>query len=116
MKAPNFARVETDVPKELKEELGKIIVLLARERIFLFTHTSLFLLTNAFGLWLTFITYRGFNGDELAKCMIALVPLIFINAVALAFLIPIKGGKHQIAHLRERLSFIKFQIEHRNLL
>ena len=113
--APSFARVEAEVPQELKEELGKTIVLLARERIFLFTHTSLFLCTNFFGFWVTIGAYRGFNGDELTKCMVALVPLVFINAVALAFLIPIKGGKRQISHLRERLGFIKFKIEHSNL-
>lgn len=114
-KAPSFVKPKTDVPKELKEELAKLIVLLARERMFLYMHCGIFLCANLFGFYVAMRCYNGFIGDEMSKLMMAMTPLLFINAVALAGLSPIKGTKREIARLKEKLTYVKFQIEYRNV-
>ncbi len=114
-KAPSFAKPKTDVPQELKEELAKLIVLLARERIFLYMHCGIFLSANLFGFYIAMRAYNGYIGDEMTKLLMSLTPLLFINAIALACLAPIKGTKREIARLKEKLTYVKFQIEYRNV-
>jgi hypothetical protein len=114
-KAPSFAKPKTEVSQELKEELAKLIVLLARERIFLYMHCGIFLTANLFGFYVAMRCYNGYIGDEMTKLIMSLTPLLFINAVALACLAPIKGTKREIARLKEKLTYVKFQIEYRNV-
>jgi hypothetical protein len=116
--APNFAHVKAnaEIPKELSEELGGTIVLLARERIFLYMHCLLFLAINLFGFWLSMKIYNGYDCDELTRGVISLTPLFYINSVALVCLVPIKGTKREIGRLKERITFLRYRIEYRNLL
>jgi hypothetical protein len=114
-KAPTFAKPKTEVSQELKEELAKLIVLLARERIFLYMHCGIFLTANLFGFYIAMRAYNGYIGDEMTKLLMSLTPLLFINAIALACLAPIKGTKREIARLKEKLTYVKFQIEYRNV-
>lgn len=114
-KVPTFAKPKNEVSQELKEELAKLIVLLARERIFLYMHCGIFLTANLFGFYVAMRCYNGYIGDEMTKLIMALTPLLFINAVALACLAPIKGTKREIARLKEQLTDVKFRIEYRNV-
>lgn len=117
--APAFAKVQPKtkrpIPKELQEELTQLLCLVARERLFLYMHCLIFLSMNLFGFWLSMRAYNGYIGDEITKGIIALTPLMFINTVALACLAPIKGTKREIARLKEKLSYVRFQIEYHNL-
>lgn len=45
----------------------------------------------------------------------ALFPLLFVNGVALGSLVPIKGTKKEIARLKERMTYLHYQIEYVNL-
>lgn len=114
-RVPNFARmgapVENPRNKELNSEASKIMVLLARERVFLYMHWIGFIAINIFGCWIAWKCYADFIGDEMSKTMIASTPFLFINSVALLFLVPIKGTRGEIARLKERLSCVRFNIE-----
>lgn len=114
-KAPKFAKVQSEVSDELKSELAKLIILLARERIFLYIHCGVFLVVNLFGFYIAMKAYNGYIGDEVTKLLMSLTPLLFINAIALVCLVPIKGTKREIARLKEKLTYVKFQIEYRNV-
>jgi hypothetical protein len=103
------------VPNELREEINKLICLLAREKVFLIMHWCIFLTLNFTGLFLAFTAYNGYIGDELTKTVMALTPMMFINTIALACLSPIKGTKREIARLKERLTYVRFQAEYSNL-
>ncbi len=117
---PVFAHIQSKaaplVNKELQEEIGKIIVLLARERLFLYMHWGNFLFLNSLGFWLSIKCYYEFIGDEVSKLMIASTPFLFINLVALVCLAPIKGTRKEIARLKERLSYVRFKIEFGHLM
>lgn len=112
---PEFAR--SGVAKEnarntqLTEEANKIVLLLARERLFLYLHWIGFIACNLLGCWIAWKCYSGFIGDEMSKAMVASTPFLFINSIALLFLVPIKGTRAEIARLKERLSCIRFNIE-----
>lgn len=112
---PAFARtgmpVENARNTELSNEANKIMLLLARERIFLYLHWLCFIGVNLFGCWVAMKCYGDFIGDEMSKMMIATTPFLFINSVALLFLVPIKGTRSEIASLKERLSCIRFNLE-----
>jgi hypothetical protein len=115
---PNFAKVNPQlqhVDPTLKAELDKQEVLLARERFFLYTHCIIFLCVNLFGFWLSLKAYNEYNADELTKGIISLTPLLFINSVALVTLSPIKNTKQQIHRLKEKIKFLRIQIEYRNI-
>jgi len=115
---PNFAKVAPQlqhVDPTLKAELDKQEVLLARERFFLYTHCLIFLCVNLFGFWLSLKAYNEYNADELTKGIISLTPLLFINSVALVTLSPIKNTKQQIHRLKEKIKFLRIQIEYRNI-
>lgn len=99
----------------MKDEINNLVCLLLRERLFLFIHWGIFLSMNLLGLYLSLTAYNGYNGDELTKSVIAMTPLMFINTIALACLAPIKGTKREIARLRERLSYVRFQVEYHNM-
>jgi hypothetical protein len=116
--APRFAKVApqiTHVDPTLRAELAKNILLLARERLFLYLHCLNFLAINLFGFWLSLKAYNEYNADELTKTVIALTPLMFINSLGLVCLSPIKGTKLEIARLKEKIKYIRVQIEYRNI-
>ncbi|MBI4532300.1 MAG: hypothetical protein HY711_00010 [Candidatus Melainabacteria bacterium] len=119
-KVPGFAPiVPRPVPgaiQEFQQELGKIIVLLARERLFLYFHWLTFLALNASGVVISFKCYFGYLGDELTRLMMASTPLLYVNCLALLCIVPIRGTRKEIARLKERLNFVKFQIEYFHLL
>lgn len=102
---------------ELSGELSKIMILLARERIFLYSQIIIFILINLFGCWVALKCYNDFIGDEMSKMMIASTPFLFINSLALIMIVPIKGTRAEIARLKERLSYVHFNLEfgHLNL-
>jgi hypothetical protein len=117
-RTPKFAAVApqiTHVDPALRAELTKHVVLLARERLFLYLHCINFLIINAFGFWLSLKAYNEYNADELTKTIIALTPLMFINSIGLVCLAPIRGTKIEIARLKEKVKYIKVQIEFRNI-
>lgn len=117
-RAIKFAAVApqiTHVDPALNAELAKNMMLLARERMFLYLHCINFLCINAFGFWLSLKAYNEYNADELTKTVIALTPLMFINSLGLVCLSPIKGTKREIARLKEKIKYIRVQIEYRNI-
>lgn len=118
--APAFAKVQATVPNkvvgQLHAEAGKIMVLLARERIFLYLQWAAFLGINFLGVFVACKCYHEFLGDEVSKVMIASTPFLFINTVALLFVIPIKGTRHEINRLKEKLAHIRFKIEFGHLV
>ncbi|MBY0359993.1 MAG: zinc ribbon domain-containing protein [Candidatus Obscuribacterales bacterium] len=118
---PGFATagipVDNQRNKQLIEEANKLMVLLARERLFLYMHWLFFIAVNLFGIWVAWKSYFDFVGDEMSKMMVASTPFLFINSMALMSLVPIKGTRSEIARLNERLSYVRFNIEfgHLNL-
>ncbi|HEY9775245.1 MAG TPA: zinc ribbon domain-containing protein [Planktothrix sp.] len=119
-RTPTFATVnakvvQREVPNELREEINKLVCLLAREKVFLIMHWCIFLSLNLSGLFIAFTAYNGYIGDEVTKTVISLTPMMFINTLALLCLSPIKGTKKEIARLTERLSYVRFQAEYSNL-
>lgn len=105
-----------EIPQHLREELNRTVLLLVRERLFLYMHCLIFLTLHVFGLVLTVKAYTEYVGDELTKTAIAITPLLFINSVGLVCLAPIKGTKKEIARLKERLNYLRFQIEYSNII
>ncbi len=116
---PKFARVspqmKRSIPPHLKQEYCKVSCLLARERAFLIMHYSVFLIASLFGLWCAFKAYNDLNADEMTRAVVAFIPLICINTVAFACLVPIKGTKREVSRMKERLTYLHYQIEYVNL-
>jgi len=116
---PNFAQVSPksagQINSEFQAEADRIMILLARERFFLFIHWFCFIGLNLLGVWLAIKCYVEFIGDDVSKLMMACTPLLFINSLALMCIIPLRGTKKQVAHLEEQLSYIKFQVEFKQL-
>lgn len=100
------------LPPEIQEELAKTVVLLCREKAFLCIHAFLFGALNCIGLYLALHLYSGFTGDAVTKLAAALVPLMFLNANSLFFIIPFKGTSRKIMLLRHALAQLEMQIEH----
>jgi len=97
-------------------ECGKLMILLMRERLFLYTHWILFIFFNVLGSWLSWKCYGEFIGDEVSKITIALTPFLFINSIALMFIVPIRGTRREISRLKERLSYVRFKIDFGHLM
>lgn len=116
---PAFAQVSQQlrkpVPPQLKQEYCKLYCLIARERAFLMLHYLLFLGSNLFGFFCAFVAYNGLVADEVTRMVIAFIPLICINVLACGCIVPIKGTKREISRLKERLTYIHYQIEYANL-
>lgn len=116
---PKFARISPQmkraIPPQLKQEYCKVSCLLARERAFLILHYSVFLIASLFGLWCAFKAYNDLNADEMTRAVVAFIPLICINTVAFACLVPIKGTKREVSRMKERLTYLHYQIEYLNL-
>lgn len=118
--SPNFAQVgrrkQRQVSPELVRELETLNAALIREQFFLIVHWSIFLVTNLIGFFIAMQCYTGMVGDEMTKIVMALTPLTFINAVALACLAPIKGTRAEIARIKERVQYVRFQMEYANVI
>jgi hypothetical protein len=111
--APAFARIPSSNPRagELNEESQKLMIQLARERIFLYFLIGSFLCINLFGCWVAWTCYTGFIGDEMSKTMMAMTPFLFINLLGLIVLSPIKGTRAEIGRLKERMNHNRFKIQ-----
>jgi hypothetical protein len=118
--APQFASLPkaqtADVSAELKEEMAQVLANLVREQMFLFIHCFIFLATNLVGFWLAIKAYNEYNADEGTKTLIALTPLMLINAVALTCIVPIKGTRREIAKYKEKLQYLHLKLDYRHLL
>lgn len=118
--APNFAAQSKPqskgIPESFVREMQSLNAILLRERIFLAIHWSIFLAANLLGFYLAAKCYGGFHGDEVTRFVLALTPLTFINAVALACLAPIRGTRREISRVKERMQYLKVQIEYGNLI
>jgi hypothetical protein len=118
--APSFAMVTPihapAVSQELQEEAAKLLMQLARERILLLFHWTLFVGSNLLGVYLAIKCYNEFIGDEMSKIMVASTPFLFINCLALLCIVLIRGTRKEIAHLKERISYVKFKIDFGHLM
>ncbi|MBX9693417.1 MAG: hypothetical protein K2Z81_13600 [Cyanobacteria bacterium] len=118
--APTFASVASSrrgaVSPQLIREMQSLHALLLREQLFLIMHWSIFLITNLIGFAFALKCYHGLNGDEVSKIVMALTPLTFINAVGLACLAPIKGTRREIARVKEKMQYVRFQMEVNHVL
>ncbi len=118
-KTPAFAvgdEEDDDIPEETLAELRALNTALLREQLFLIFHCSIFLISNLVGFVFSLKCYFGFHGDELSRMIMALTPLTFINLVAFACLVPIKGTRLEIARIKERIKFVHIKIEYRNVI
>lgn len=114
---PQFAHLSGGKKKrrvnpELTAELGGLLALLLRERIFLVIHCIIFLVVNIFGFSLSIECYTGYIGDEATKIVMAMTPLLFINTVGLACMSPIKGTKKEIARIKEKIQYLRFRMDY----
>lgn len=118
--APGFVRKGATrrraVPEELVREMQSLNALLLREHLFLVMHWTIFVIANMIGFWLAIQCYSGMVGDEVTRIIMALTPLTFINAVALACLAPIRGTRREISRIREKMQSTRVQIEFSNIL
>ena len=120
--APRFAREgkaqakRSQLPESVVREMQSLNALLLRERIFLGIHWTIFVTANLIGFYLASKCYAGFVGDEVTRFIMALTPLTFINAVALACLAPIRGTRREIARVKERMQYLKVQLDYGNLI
>ncbi len=119
-RVPSFASLPAShlmpVDPKLKAEAIKIMVLLARGRLFLYMHWFLFLVISLIGFWVAHLCWTQYLGDCMSKLMMACTPLIFINLLALMFIVPICATRKEIARLKERLSYAYFKMEYQHLL
>jgi hypothetical protein len=114
---PNFAHVkDVEIPKELLQELGDLLTLLVRERLFLYSHCTCFVVLTCIGVWLSLKVYNGFVGDEVTRVILSLTPLLFINCTTLGIIAPIMGTKREIQKLKYRLLLVRHRIEYRAIL
>ncbi|MBX9949380.1 MAG: zinc ribbon domain-containing protein [Candidatus Obscuribacterales bacterium] len=116
--APSFARPRTrnTVDPAISRELGSLLVLLMRERIFLIMHWTIFVTLSLIGFGLAMKCYTEFHGDDMSKLMMAITPMLFINLSALVCLTPIKGTKREIERIQEKIAYLKFSVRFKHLL
>jgi len=115
---PAFARPKgrNTVDPGVAKEMGSLLVLLARERIFLIMHWAIFVTLSLIGFSLAMKCYTEFHGDDMSKLMMAITPMLFINLSALVCLTPIKGTKREIERLEEKIAYLKFSVRFKHLL
>ncbi len=116
--APTFARPKNRnaVDPAVTKELGSLLVLLARERIFLIMHWVIFVVLSLIGFGLAMKCYTEFHGDHMSKLMMSITPMLFINLSALVCLTPIKGTKREIERIEEKIAYLKFSVRFKHLL
>ena len=115
---PSFARPKgrNTADAAATRELGSLLVLLMRERLFLIMHYSIFAIISLIGFGLAMKCYFEFHGDDMSKLMMAITPMLFINLTALLCLTPIKGTKREIERIQEKIAYLKFTVRFRHLL
>lgn len=117
---PTFAMVAPmqapAISQELQDEASRLLMQLARERVFLLFHWSMFIGLNLLGCWLAWKCYGEFIGDEMSKIMVASTPFLFINTIALLCITLIRGTRKEITRLKERISYVKFKIDFGHLM
>ena len=117
---PQFANVPVMQPPamshELQEEAARLMVHLARERFFLICQWCAFIGLNFLGCYLAVRCYFEFIGDEMSKMMVAITPFLYINTMALLFIVCIRGTRKAIARLKEQISYVKFKIDFGHLM
>ena len=115
---PTFARpkVRNSVDPAMSKELGSLLVLLMRERVFLIMHWTIFVTLSLIGFALAMKCYTEFHGDDMSKLMMAITPMLFINLSALVCLTPIKGTKREIERIQEKIAYLKFSVRFKHLL
>jgi hypothetical protein len=117
---PQFANVPVIQPpvisNELQEEAARLLMHLARERFLLCFHWAMFIGLNLLGCYLAIRCYFGFIGDEMSKIMVASTPFLYINCMALLFIVCIRGTRKAIARLKEQISYVKFKIDFGHLM
>jgi hypothetical protein len=115
---PSFARPKgrNTVDPAVNKELGSLLVLLARERVFLIMHWAIFVTLSLIGFSLAMKCYTEFHGDHMSKLMMSITPMLFINLTALVCLTPIKGTKREIERLEEKIAYLKFSVRFKHLL
>lgn len=117
--APAFAHAHSQkpqgVPTELQEELGGVLIAVARERLFLYFHWLVFLGVHTLGFVLAYMMYQDFAGDEASKILFSLPPLFFFNVTAFFCLPLIKSTRFQIARHKEKLTYLHYKIEYYEL-
>lgn len=113
---PSFARAQfADMTPKVRAEINSIMSALFRERFILILNTVVLLGVNLFGFSLSLKAYTEFNGDEMAKLIIAFTPFLFVNGVGFVAMIPIRGTKREIYRLQQRLQFLRAQMEYTHL-
>jgi hypothetical protein len=119
-RAPSFAEVHihqvNEAPKELRDELDKLFAFLTRERFFLCCHYLTYIAVNLFGFSLALKAYNEYIGDEATKLVVALGPFSVFNLLAFLSFPQIKGTRKEIARLKERLTYVRYQIEYWGLI
>lgn len=117
---PSFARIGASHRKPVKPELiterNKVRLLLARERIFLYMHIFIMIAVQAIGSFFAYRCWTEYIADEMTRCMMTMTPLMFINLTGLICLVPIRGTRKEISKLKEKLTYVLFQIEFSHLL
>lgn len=114
---PTFARASfADITPKVKAEINQIVSALFRERCILILNTCILLGVNLFGFSLSLKAYSEFNGDEMAKLIIAFTPFLFVNCVGCVAMIPIRGTKREIYRLQQRLQFLRAQMDFNHLM
>lgn len=113
---PRFARYQVnDISPKVQAEINQIMSALFRERFILLLNTAVLLGVNLLGFTLSLKAYTEFNGDEMAKLVIAFTPFLFVNGLAFVTMIPIRGTKREIYQLQQRLKFLKAQMDYTHL-
>ena len=112
--APIFAHLHSNlqaraIPNELQTELGRLLVAIARERLFLYFHWLAFLAFHVSGFMLAYNMYQDFAGDEATKVLVCMPPLFFLNLTAFFMLPIIKTTRFQITRLKEELTYIHYR-------
>lgn len=113
---PSFAKPMQTFSPKIQKELDDHMLMLMREKIFLCFLFGLFVCINLFGFWCSMQCYMGFIGDELTKLVMAGTPFLFINTLAIASIIPIKGTKKEIARLEQMITSLKLQLDHSSVI
>lgn len=114
---PAFARAHyQQASPKLQKELGQIMTALLREKTILLVNSLVFVCVSLFGFTLSLKCYTEFNGDDVAKFMMAFTPFLFVNVVGCVALIPVRGAKREIYRLNEKLKVLKSTMDYGHLM
>lgn len=115
---PAFAHVRASTAEAIHQsqvELAKLMVLLARERLFLMMHFAIWGTVNLIGFTLAIKCYNEFIGDELTKIMIGCTPFWVFNIIGLNCIHMISKTRKQISRVKEQIAYQRFKVEYGHL-